>query len=84
MSVSPSIEETVLKITSRIIRKPITEYQPYATFKDFKADSLDIVQILVAVEETYGIEIPDAELENISNMDSFVSCIKRAIDRKNN
>ena len=84
MSVSPSIEETVKKIVTRIVRKKEEEYSPTSTFKDLKADSLDIVQILVAVEDTYDIEIPDEELENVTDMESFVACVERVIARKNN
>ena len=83
MSVSPSVEETVKKIVTRIVRKQEDEYKPSATFKDLKADSLDIVQILVAVEDTYDIEIPDEELENVSDMEGFVACIERVIASKN-
>jgi acyl carrier protein len=84
MSVSPSIEETVKKIVTRIVRKKEEEYSPTSTFKDLKADSLDIVQILVAVEDTYDIEIPDEELENVTDMESFVACVERVIARKSN
>ncbi|MFC1920071.1 hypothetical protein ACFLWX_04700 [Chloroflexota bacterium] len=42
------------------------------------------MQILVAVEDTYDIEIPDEELENVSNMESFIACIERVIASKNN
>ena len=83
MSVSPSVEETVKKIVTRIVRKKEEEYKPSATFKDLKADSLDIVQILVAVEDTYDIEIPDEDLENVSDMESFIACIERVISQKN-
>ncbi len=84
MSVSPSVEETVKKIVTRIVRKHEEEYSPTATFKDLKADSLDVVQILVAVEDTYDIEIPDEELENVTDLESFVACIERVIANKNN
>ena len=83
MSVSPSIEETVKKIVTRIVRKKETDYKPNATFKDLEADSLDVVQILVAVEDTYDIEIPEEELENVTDMESFVTCIERIIASKN-
>ena len=82
MSVSPSIEETVKKIVTRIVRKKEDEYSPTATFQDLKADSLDIVQILVAVEDEYDIEIPDEELENVTDMESFIACIERVIAKK--
>ncbi|HEY95936.1 MAG TPA: acyl carrier protein [Dehalococcoidia bacterium] len=82
MSVSPSVEETVKKIVMRIVRKKEDEYSPNATFEDMKADSLDIVQILVAVEDTYDIEIPDEDLEDVTDMESFVTVIERIIAEK--
>jgi acyl carrier protein len=82
MSVSPSVEETVKKIVMRIVRKKEDEYSPNATFQDMKADSLDIVQILVAVEDTYDIEIPDEELEDVTDMESFVAVIERIVAEK--
>ncbi|MBN2074158.1 MAG: acyl carrier protein [Dehalococcoidales bacterium] len=82
MSVSPSVEETVKKIVMRIVRKKEDEYSPNATFQDMKADSLDIVQILVAVEDTYDIEIPDEGLEDVTDMESFVAVIERIIAEK--
>ena len=82
MSVSPSVEETVKKIVMRIVRKKEDEYSPSATFQDMKADSLDIVQILVAVEDTYDIEIPDEELEDVTDMESFVAVIERIVAEK--
>jgi len=82
MTVEMSVEETVKKIVTRIVRKPITDFTPTATFKDFDADSLDIVQILVAVEDTYDIELDDEELQNITDMAGFVAYIERMIAEK--
>ena len=54
-----SVEETVRSVVTKIVRKPDTEFTATTTFKDLDADSLDIVQILVALEDTYDIEIID-------------------------
>ena len=78
-----TVEETVKKIAMRILRKSDVTFSPDTTFKDFGADSLDIVQILVAVEDAYDIEIPDEDLENVSDMESFIACIEKVIARKN-
>jgi acyl carrier protein len=82
MSVEMSVEETIKKIVTRIVRKPDTDFVPSATFKDFGADSLDIVQILVAVEDTYDIEIQDEELQEITDMAGFIAYIERKIAEK--
>jgi acyl carrier protein len=82
MAVNASIEETVKKIVMKIVRKPDLEFTPTATFKDLKADSLDVVQILVAIEDTYEIEVNDEELKNLTNMGSFVAYIEKKIAEK--
>ena len=82
MSENPSVGETVKKIVTRIVRKSEEEYSPNATFQDMKADSLDIVQILVAIEDTYDIEIPDESLEGVTDMGSFIKCIEGIIAEK--
>ena len=77
-----SVQETVKKIVTRIVRKPDIDFTPTATFKDLKADSLDIVQILVAVEDTFDIEILDEEVQEITDMAGFIAYIERKIDKK--
>ncbi len=77
-----SVEETVKKIVTRIVRKPEVDFSPTTTFKDLDADSLDIVQILVAVEDTFDIEIQDEELQKITNMKEFLDYIQRKVAEK--
>ena len=77
-----SVAETVKQIVSRIVRKSDLNFSPEATFKDFDADSLDIVQILVAVEDHYDIEIDDDELQEVQNMGGFLAYIENKIAEK--
>jgi acyl carrier protein len=46
--------------------------------EDLGADSLDIVELVMAMEEAFGVDIPDDEAENIRTVDDAVSYIKRA------
>lgn len=77
-----SVTETVKQIVMRIVRKPDLNFTPEATFKDFDADSLDIVQILVAVEDHYDIEIDDEELQDVQNMGGFLAYVENKIAEK--
>ena len=43
---------------------------------DLGADSLDIVELVMAFEEEFGIEIPDEEAEKISNVRDAVEYIQ--------
>jgi acyl carrier protein len=77
-----SVEEQVKDIVSRIahIDKDIITRE--ATFKEMKADSLDIVQALVAVEETFNIEIPDEEAQKFRNFGDFVDYVEKEASKK--
>ena len=53
------------------------EVTPEASFTDdLGADSLDIVELVMAFEEEFGIEIPDEEAEKISNVREAVDYIQ--------
>ena len=43
---------------------------------DLGADSLDIVELIMALEEEFDIEIPDSEAENIKVVSDVVDYIK--------
>jgi acyl carrier protein len=82
MSAEMSVEEKVKSIVIKIVRKPDSDFSKTTTFKDLNADSLDIVQILVALEDTYDIEIQDEELQEVTDMGGFVAYIQRKVAEK--
>ncbi len=77
-----TIEEQVREIVARITRVDKSIITRESTFKDIKADSLDIVQALVAVEETFGIEIPDEEARKFRNFGDFVSYVESRVAQR--
>ncbi len=49
---------------------------PDATFlNDLEADSLDVVELMMALEEEFDIEIPDEEAEKISTVSDLANYI---------
>ena len=44
--------------------------------KDLEADSLDAVEIIMAIEDEYGIEIPDEEAEKIQTVADLVKYVE--------
>ncbi|MCI6854870.1 MAG: acyl carrier protein [Firmicutes bacterium] len=44
--------------------------------KDLSADSLDAVEIIMAIEDEYGIEIPDEEAEKIQTVGDLVRYVE--------
>lgn len=44
---------------------------------DLGADSLDIVELVMAFEEEYDVELPTEELENISTVQDIIDLMKK-------
>jgi acyl carrier protein len=60
------------------------EVTPEASFTDdLGADSLDIVELVMAFEEEFGIEIPDEEAEKISTVKDAVEYIDKNAGSEN-
>lgn len=50
--------------------------QEASFIEDLGADSLDIVDLVMALEEEFGIDIPDEEAQNIKTVGDAVNYIK--------
>lgn len=77
-----SVEEQIRDTVSRIAHVDKSIITRESTFKDMKADSLDIVQSLVAVEEAFDIEIPDEEAQKFRNFGDFVDYVENQVTKK--
>jgi len=71
-----SVEEQIKEIVAKIVHVDKNLMTRDSTFKDMNADSLDIVQALVAVEEAFDIEIPDEEAQKFQNFGDFVAYVE--------
>lgn len=49
---------------------------------DLGADSLDTVELVMAIEEEFSIEIPDEDAEKIATLDQAIQFIQQAVDQK--
>jgi acyl carrier protein len=68
--------EKVKKIVAEQLEVDPANVQLKSTFvEDLAADSLDIVELLMALEEEFGIEIPDEEAEKIDTVQAAVDFI---------
>nr|YP_010937696.1 acyl carrier protein [Palisada intermedia]WKW95757.1 acyl carrier protein [Palisada intermedia] len=47
---------------------------------DLGADSLDTVELVMAIEEEFGIEIPDEDAEKIATLNQAVKFIEQAVN----
>ena len=72
-----SIEERVKKIIVEQLGVKEEDVKPEATFvEDLGADSLDTVELVMALEEEFDIEIPDEEAEKITTVQSAIDYVQ--------
>lgn len=73
--------EAVQNIISEVLSVPTDEITMDTTFiDDLGADSLDVYQIIIAIEEEFDIDIPNEEAEKIVSVGDAVEQIKQALN----
>jgi acyl carrier protein len=71
-------KDTLAKVTAIVVEKlhvqpsKVTEA---STFHDLGADSLDMVEIVMKLEEEFGMEIDDEDAEKLTSIDDVVDYI---------
>ena len=72
-----SVEERVKSIIVEQLGVDAEEVTPDASFvEDLGADSLDTVELIMAFEEEFGVEISDEEAEKIQTVGQAIDYIK--------
>ena len=72
-----TVDERVKKIIGAQLGVEEDEVTPEASFvEDLGADSLDTVELVMALEEEFGIEIPDEDAEKILTVGKALDYIK--------
>ncbi len=70
------VEETVIGIVAEQLNKKKEEIKLSSSFvTDLGADSLDTVELVMALEEAFQMEIPDEEAEKIQTIQNAVDYI---------
>ncbi len=77
------IAEKVKKIISEQLGVKSEEIKPESHFvEDLGADSLDTVELVMALEEEFGIEIPDEDAEKLVTVEKAINYIEEKLKEK--
>jgi acyl carrier protein len=67
----------IQEITADRLGVDETDVTPDASFReDLEADSLDLVELIMELEEQFGMEIPDEEAEKITTVEEAVDYVQ--------
>ena len=53
-----------------------------SSFEEIDADSIDVVEMIMALEDIYDVEFPEAELEDYPTMGSLVAALYAFLERE--
>ncbi len=71
-----AVEDRIREIIVDQLGVPSEEVVPEASFiDDLGADSLDIVELVMAIEEAFNLEIPDDDAEKIQTIQDAISYV---------
>lgn len=74
------IDDKVREIIAKQLGVDIAQVTPEASFvEDLGADSLDTVELVMAFEEEFKVEIPDEDAEKITKVKDAIEYIKNKI-----
>ena len=72
--------EKLQKIIADVLSVDVNEIHPDTTFVDnLGADSLDVFQIIMGIEEEFGIEISTEDAEKITTVGEAAELIKKSL-----
>jgi len=77
------IEERIKKIIAEQLIVDEEEITEDASFIDtLGADSLDTVEMIMEIEDEFGIEIPDEDAEKLTTVGQAIEYVKRKVEEK--
>lgn len=74
-----SVEAKVKGIIADQLEVAIDRLSMETTFEDIDADSLDIVELVMVLEEEFDLEISDQKIENIKTVGDVINYIKSKV-----
>ena len=78
---SAEIQERICDIIAEQLSQDREEVVPEASFiDDLGADSLDLVELVMHMEEEFDVEIPDEEAENIRTVQDAINYVKQHLN----
>ncbi len=76
------VQEKIIEIISSQLSVPKEKVVPQASFTDdLGADSLDLVELVMAMEEEYGMEIADEDAEKLQTVQDTIDYVKQHLEK---
>ncbi len=74
MTVSERLKDIIV---DRLRVAPSKIVEDASFLEDLGADSLDVIELIMAIEDTFGIEVPDEDIEKVITVGDAIRYIKK-------
>ena len=82
MTSEPSIRDVVIEAVANEIKQTPEAGRNAKALEELKVDSLEIIEIVMALEDRFHINIPDRELKEAKSVDELFSLVERIVKEK--
>ena len=82
MDMAEMTSQRVMRVIAETQRIPLDHVTADSTFEELKIDSLDGLNILFALEEEFGVDVPDDEGRRFRSVGEVVQGIEQLLARK--
>lgn len=73
-------QDELIKMVAEILDIPEATVKPESSLKeDLGADSLDLVELAMVIEEKFSVDIPDADMEKFTRVQDAIDYLKKAV-----
>ena len=74
--------QRLLQAIASTLHKPVEQFRLDASFEELGIDSLDGINILFALENEFGIQIPDDAARNVKNLREMAEGVWKLVEEK--
>ena len=75
------IYERIVEIIQESSGKEFQVSQTLSLKDDLKADSVDLMEFILTVEDEFGVEISDEEIDELNNVRDVVACVQKGLNK---
>lgn len=75
------IYEKIVEIIQESRGEEFQVSQTLSLKDDLQADSVDLMEFILTVEDKFGIEISDEDIDELKNVSDVVACVQKILNR---
>ncbi|MDU2293043.1 MAG: acyl carrier protein [Clostridia bacterium] len=71
--------DQVKEIVANQLSIPVEKITAETTFEQVEADSLDVVEVIMSIESTFNIDLPDGDVEQFKNVGDLSNYVDKLL-----